>query len=188
MYSYIIRRLALRGADGGRRVDHRVRRDAHPARRSAGRDLRRRRASPSSAKRSAPATWRELGLSDPLVGAIPALGAATSPRGNFGRSFFRSESVADMILRRGPLTAEIALIVGRAVVGRRHPGGDRQRAAAQQHRPTTSARFFSILFLAVPGFWVGMLIVLGAAVLVRLPGADGRRLAVRRSDGPICRS
>ena len=31
-------------------------------------------------------------------------------RGNFGHSFFRSESVADMILRRGPLTAEIALL------------------------------------------------------------------------------
>ena len=30
--------------------------------------------------------------------------------GSFGRSFFRSESVAEMIARRGPLTAEIALI------------------------------------------------------------------------------
>ena len=30
--------------------------------------------------------------------------------GNFGRSFFRAESVAEMILRRGPLTAEIALL------------------------------------------------------------------------------
>ena len=81
-------------------------------------------------------------------------------RGNFGRSFFRSESVADMILRRGPLTAEIALIsvVLSWLVG--IPGGHRQRAQAQQPWPTASSRFVSILFLAVPGFWVGMLIVL----------------------------
>lgn len=100
----------------------------------------------------------ELGLSDPLwlqylnwVGDIM--------RGDFGRSFFRSESVADMILRRGPLTAEIALLsvvlswlVGIPV------------AIVSALRPNTAAdsvvRFISILFLAVPGFWVGMLIVL----------------------------
>jgi peptide/nickel transport system permease protein len=101
----------------------------------------------------------ELGLSDPLltqyfswVGAIV--------RGEFGRSFFRSENVAEMILRRGPLTAEIALlsvvlswIVGIpvAIVSALRPNsiGD------------TLARVMSILFLAVPGFWLGMLIVLG---------------------------
>ena len=51
----------------------------------------------------------DLGLSDPLavqyfrwVGDIA--------RGNFGRSFFRAESVGEMILRRGPLTAEIAVL------------------------------------------------------------------------------
>lgn len=100
----------------------------------------------------------ELGLSDPLwmqyLGWIKDI-----IRGDFGRSFFRSESVADMILRRGPLTAEIALIsvilswlVGIPV------------AIVSALRPNTAAdslvRFISILFLAVPGFWVGMLIVL----------------------------
>ncbi len=35
-------------------------------------------------------------------------------RGNFGQSFFRSESVADMILRRGPLTAVDRPDLGRA--------------------------------------------------------------------------
>ena len=80
-------------------------------------------------------------------------------RGNFGQSFFRSESVADMILRRGPLTAEIALIsvvlswlVGIPV------------AIISALKPNTVidsvVRFVSILFIAVPGFWVGMLIVL----------------------------
>jgi peptide/nickel transport system permease protein len=100
----------------------------------------------------------ELGLSDPLW--VQYLRWVKDiVQGNFGRSFFRSESVADMILRRGPLTAEIALIsvvlswlVGIPV------------AIISALKPNTVAdsvvRFISILFIAVPGFWVGMLIVL----------------------------
>jgi len=100
----------------------------------------------------------ELGLSDPLwVQYLRWIKDII--QGNFGRSFFRSESVADMILRRGPLTAEIALIsvvlswlVGIPV------------AIISALKPNTAVdsvvRFISILFIAVPGFWVGMLIVL----------------------------
>jgi peptide/nickel transport system permease protein len=101
----------------------------------------------------------DLGLSDPLP--VQYLHWVQDiVRGDFGRSFFRAESVADMISRRGPLTAEIALIsvalswlVGIPV------------AAISALRPNSVAdnvaRFLSILFLAVPGFWLGMLIVLG---------------------------
>jgi peptide/nickel transport system permease protein len=100
----------------------------------------------------------ELGLSDPLWAQYLAW-VKDILRGNFGRSFFRSESVADMILRRGPLTAEIAFlsVVLSWVVGI-------PVAVLSALRPNTVAdsvvRFFSVLFLAVPGFWVGMLIVL----------------------------
>jgi len=46
----------------------------------------------------------ELGLSDPLlVQYLHWIKDIFS--GNFGRSFFRAESVAEMISRRGPLTA-----------------------------------------------------------------------------------
>jgi peptide/nickel transport system permease protein len=100
----------------------------------------------------------ELGLSDPLwVQYLRWIKDII--RGNFGQSFFRSESVADMILRRGPLTAEIALIsvVLSWVVGI-------PVAIISALKPNTAAdsvvRFISILFIAVPGFWVGMLIVL----------------------------
>ncbi|MFI4999078.1 MAG: ABC transporter permease [Reyranellales bacterium] len=100
----------------------------------------------------------ELGLSDPLWVQYLAW-VKSIARGDWGHSFFRSENVADMILRRGPLTAEIALIsvvlswlVGIPV------------AIVSALKPNTladsAARFVSILFLAVPGFWVGMLIVL----------------------------
>src|SRR5262245_44567102 len=100
----------------------------------------------------------ELGLSDPLwlqyVSWVQEIA-----RGDFGRSFFRSESVAEMILRRGPLTAQIAFLsvtfswlVGIPV------------AIVSALRPNSWAdnvvRLMSILFLAVPGFWLGMLIVL----------------------------
>jgi len=100
----------------------------------------------------------ELGLSDPLwVQYLRWIKDII--QGDFGHSFFRSESVADMILRRGPLTAEIALIsvVLSWVVGI-------PVAIISALKPNTVidsvVRFISILFIAVPGFWVGMLIVL----------------------------
>jgi peptide/nickel transport system permease protein len=101
----------------------------------------------------------QLGLSDPLVVQyLHWLRDIVS--GNLGHSFFRAESVGDMIARRGPLTAEIALLsvilswlvgVPVAVVSALKPNslGD------------NVSRFLSIFFLAVPGFWLGMLIVLG---------------------------
>ena len=100
-----------------------------------------------------------LGLSDPLwkqyltwIGQIL--------EGSFGRSFFRSESVAEMLARRGPLTAEIAAlsVVLSWVIGI-------PVAIISALRPNSLgdniSRFLSILFIAVPGFWLGILIVLG---------------------------
>lgn len=101
---------------------------------------------------------RDLGLDRPLwvqyLGWVKDIIA-----GNFGRSFFRSESVAEMLLRRGPLTAQIAFLsvvlswlIGIPV------------AIISALKPNSIAdnivRFVSIFFLAVPGFWLGMLIVL----------------------------
>ena len=101
-----------------------------------------------------------LGLSDPLPLQYWHW-VEDIARGQFGHSFFRAESVADTIMRRGPLTAEIALlsvalswIVGIPV------------AVLSALRPNSLidnvTRFFSILFLAIPGFWFGMLIVLAS--------------------------
>ena len=102
----------------------------------------------------------QLGLSDPLwLQYLHWMRDIAG--GNLGHSFFRSESVGEMIARRGPLTAEIALlsvalswIVGVPV------------AIVSALKPNSIAdnvsRFFSIFFLAVPGFWLGMLIVLAS--------------------------
>src|SRR5229473_5792851 len=91
-----------------------------------------------------------LGLSDPLWVQYLAW-VKDILRGDFGHSFFRSESVADMILRRGPLTAEIAVmsvalswIVGIPVA--------LVSALRQNSIGDNIVRFMSILFLAVPGF------------------------------------
>jgi peptide/nickel transport system permease protein len=100
----------------------------------------------------------ELGLSDPLpVQYVRWLGDIA--RGRLGKSFFRDESVADLIIRRGPLSAEIGLlsVFLSWVLGL--PVGI--ISAIRPNSPLdNTARILSILFLAVPGFWLGMLIVL----------------------------
>ena len=51
----------------------------------------------------------ELGLSDPfIVQYLRWLGDIA--RGEFGKSFFRDENIADLIIRRGPLSLEIGLL------------------------------------------------------------------------------
>ncbi len=102
---------------------------------------------------------RELGLADPLaVQYVRWVGDIA--RGDFGRSFFRAESVGEMVARRGPLTAQIAIlsVVLSWVIGV-------PVALVSALRPNSAAdaavRVLSITCLAVPGFWLGMLIVLG---------------------------
>lgn len=100
----------------------------------------------------------ELGLSDPLlVQYLKWMGDVAT--GELGRSFFRDESVADMIVRRGPLSVEIGLlsVVISWLVGL--PVGIIS-ALRPNSLPDTGARILSILFLAIPGFWLGILIVL----------------------------
>jgi peptide/nickel transport system permease protein len=100
----------------------------------------------------------DLGLSDPLpvqyVHWLADIGA-----GQLGKSFFRGDTVAALILHRGPLSAEIALLalVISWLVGL--PAG-----IVSALRPNgwldAVARVVSVVFIAVPGFWLGMLIVL----------------------------
>jgi peptide/nickel transport system permease protein len=101
---------------------------------------------------------RDLGLSDslPVQYARWLRDIAT---GQLGKSFFRGDTVRDLILHRGPLSAEIAILalVISWLVGL--PVG-----VLSAIRPNgwadTVARSLSVLFIAVPGFWLGLLIVL----------------------------
>jgi peptide/nickel transport system permease protein len=99
-----------------------------------------------------------LGLKDPLVVQygkwLRDIGT-----GQLGKSLLRGDSVAQFVLRRGPITAEIALLatVISWLVG--FPVG-----IASVVRPNSwldhTGRMFSILFVAIPGFWLGLVAVL----------------------------
>src|SRR5499426_1753182 len=100
----------------------------------------------------------DLGFSDPLpvqyARWLVDIGA-----GRLGKSFFRGDTVADLIARRGPITAEIAFLALFVswLVGL--PVGILS-AFKPNSMPDGLARALSVLFIAIPGFWLGMLIVL----------------------------
>ena len=103
---------------------------------------------------------QDLGLSDPLpVQYVRWMRDIAS--GSLGRSFFRGDKVSELILHRGPISAEIGLmsVLISWLIGL--PIG-----IVSAFRPNSLsdnvARTMSVLFLAIPGFWLGMLIVLAA--------------------------
>jgi peptide/nickel transport system permease protein len=100
----------------------------------------------------------DLGLSDPLVVQyVRWLGDIGA--GRLGKSFFRGDTVAELIQHRGPISAEIgvlALIVS-WLIGL--PVGILS-AFKPNSLPDGLARALSVLFIAIPGFWLGILIVL----------------------------
>lgn len=77
-----------------------------------------------------------------------------------GHSFWRSDSVMDLIKRRGPISAEIAVlaILLSWIIGL--PVGI-LAAIKQNSPPDYVSRFFTITFLAIPNFWFASLIALG---------------------------
>jgi len=100
----------------------------------------------------------DLGLSDPLP-AQYLHWLRDIATGQLGKSFFRGDTVRDLILHRGPLSAEIAVLalVISWLVGL--PVGILS-AIRPNGWADTIARLLSILFIAVPGFWLGLLMVL----------------------------
>jgi peptide/nickel transport system permease protein len=101
---------------------------------------------------------QDLGLSDPLPVQY-ARWMRDIATGSLGKSFFRGDKVSELILHRGPLSAEIGLLAVFVswLVGL--PVGILS-ALRPNKLPDNVARSLAILFLAVPGFWLGMLIVL----------------------------
>jgi len=101
---------------------------------------------------------RDLGLADslPVQYARWLRDIAT---GQLGKSFFRGDTVRDLILHRGPLSAEIAILalIISWLVGL--PVGILS-AIRPNGWADAVARSLSVLFIAVPGFWLGLLIVL----------------------------
>ena len=120
----------------------------------------------------------QLGLSDPLPMQYLHW-VRDIATGSFGHSFFRAESVAEMIAATRPADGGNRVIVGGAVVDRRHTGGGSQRAPAEQPR-STMCRVSSASCSWRAGLLARHADRAGVAVLVRLPRAARRRVAVRR--------
>src|SRR6266511_2293322 len=100
----------------------------------------------------------DLGLSDPLpVQYVHWLRDIAT--GKLGKSFFRGDTVAELILHRGPISAEIGLLalVVSWLIGL--PVGI-VSAIKPNSWANNVARSLAILFIAIPGFWLSMLIVL----------------------------
>jgi peptide/nickel transport system permease protein len=104
------------------------------------------------------ALMRDLGLSDSLpVQYVRWMRDIAT--GELGKSFFRGDTVRDLILHRGPLSAEIAILalIISWLVGL--PVGILS-AIRPNGWADSVVRTLSVLFIAVPGFWLGLLIVL----------------------------
>jgi peptide/nickel transport system permease protein len=103
---------------------------------------------------------QDLGLSDPIaVQYLRWMGDIAT--GSLGKSFFRGDKVSELILHRGPLSAEIGIVsvIISWLVGL--PVGILS-ALRPNKLSDNVARSVAVLFLAIPGFWLGMLIVLAA--------------------------
>ena len=73
---------------------------------------------------------QELHLSDPLYQQYFRW-MKDLASGKLGSSFFRGDNVADLILRRGPLSAEIGLLAVHYLMACGAACGDGQRAATE---------------------------------------------------------
>jgi peptide/nickel transport system permease protein len=80
-------------------------------------------------------------------------------RGDLGKSFWRGEPIRDLILRRGPITAQIAVM---AVSLSWLVGVPVGLCGAVWRRSFADylTRLVITIFMAVPSFWIGLVIVL----------------------------
>jgi len=99
-----------------------------------------------------------LGLRDPLVVQygkwLRDIGT-----GQFGKSLLRGDSVTQFVLRRGPITLEIALLATVISWAVGFPVGIVSVVRSNSWLDH-AGRMFSILFVAIPGFWLGLVAVL----------------------------
>ena len=105
----------------------------------------------------------QLGLADPLwkqyVHWMQDIAI-----GNLGESFFKGEPVMKKITHHGPLTAEIAVlsVILSWIVGL--PVGA-VGALKRNSKLDYAGRLFTTLFLAVPSFWLGLMVVLAMLLM-----------------------
>ena len=103
------------------------------------------------------AILRDLGLDKPIAVQY-AVWMKDIASGKLGESFFRGDPIIEILIKRGPISAQIGLIsvVISWIIGL--PVG-----IISAVRPNSvwdmCTSFFTVLFLAIPGFWLGLLVV-----------------------------
>ena len=106
------------------------------------------------------AILRDLGLDKPIAVQY-AVWMKDIASGKLGESFFRGDPIIDILIQRGPISAQIGLIsvVISWIIGL--PVG-----IISAVRPNSAwdmcTSFFTVLFLAIPGFWLGLLVVVAS--------------------------
>ena len=100
---------------------------------------------------------RDLGLDKPIAVQY-ALWMKDIASGKLGESFFRGDPIIGILAKRGPISAQIGIISVAIswIIGL--PVG-----IISAVRPNSfwdmCTSFFTVLFLAIPGFWLGLLVV-----------------------------
>lgn len=103
------------------------------------------------------AILRDLGLDKPLAVQY-AVWVRDIASGKLGESFFRGDPIIEILAQRGPISAQIGIISVAIswIIGL--PVG-----IISAVRPNSvwdmCTSFFTVLFLAIPGFWLGLLVV-----------------------------
>ena len=100
----------------------------------------------------------ELGLNRPLVVQYVTW-LWDMMRGDFGESLWTGRSVGAELLRRVPITAQLALMASFLGVGLGVPLGI-FTAVKQDTWGDYLGRLWAILFLGIPGFWLGLIVLL----------------------------
>jgi peptide/nickel transport system permease protein len=85
-------------------------------------------------------------------------------RGELGRSFWRQEPIRDQIMRRAPITIQISIMAIGLSLMIGLPIG-MLSAIKRNTWPDYVSRVFVIFFVAVPAFWVALLMVLAGVLL-----------------------
>ncbi len=119
----------------------------------------------------------EMGLDQPLVTQYLRW-AGNALSGDLGESLWRSTPVLKQILARLPVTFELGLLAMVVALSVAVPIGILS-ATRQDSAMDYAARSFSLLMLAVPGFWLGTLVMVFPSVWWRWsPALEYTPLAV----------
>jgi peptide/nickel transport system permease protein len=112
----------------------------------------------SAGKMDRHALEAQLGLDRPMYVQYLLWIGGILCRGDLGQSLWQRTSVSEQILQRLPVTFELGLLAMLVALSLAIPIG--VYSATRQDTPIDYAvRSFSILMLAIPGFWLGTLVI-----------------------------